>query len=257
LNNLQKISDRYRIRPIKANDQFGFALRLRVDPSKVDSGELTISATLLDGTDIVKQTETNLSLGSIAEYAQSTEDPRVAMVVTKYLAAASDEQMIKEMGSGNVTTLLEMLQSQSDLMKELESKLAGATAISWETMTEKEREKAEIQRQQQERELARLRMELEENESLVVIAQLIDLMQGLGQKERAYTLIASSSKHQMQRGMRNSGWEQRGDMDDWAADNMLSEALYLTNSLINEFPDFQEELTTIRERINEQLAHFS
>lgn len=257
LNDLQKTSDRYRIRPIKANDQFCFALRLRVDPSKVDSSELTIRATLLDGTDIVKQTEGNLRLGSMEEYVQSPEDPRVAMVVTKYLAATSDEQMIKEMGSGNVTTMIEMLRSQSDLMKELESKLAGAKAISWESMTEEEKEKAEITRQRQERELARLRMELEENESLIVIAQLVDLMQGLGQGERAYFLIASSSKQQMQRGVRNAGWGERGAMDDWAADNMLSEALDLTNSLINEFPDLQEELTTIRERINEQLAHFS
>jgi Ca-activated chloride channel homolog len=257
LNNLQKTSDRYRIRPIKANDQFCFALRLRVDPSKVDGSELTISATLLDGTDVVQKTETNLRLGSVEEYVQSPEDRRVATVVTKYLAATSDEQMVKEMGVGNVTTMVQMLQSQSILMKELESKLAGATATSWETMTEQEREKAEIQRQRQEHELVQCRMEIEENESLVAIAHLIDLMQGLGQQERAYTLIRSSRKQQRQRQMRNVHWGSRGDMDDWAADNMLREALSLADSLINEFPNLQQELTAIREKINEQLANFS
>jgi hypothetical protein len=198
-----------------------------------------------------------LSLGSMEEYVQSSEDSRVAMVVTKYLAAKSDEQMAKEMAAGNVTTTLAMLNSQSSLMKELESKLVGVKAVSWETMTEQQRQEAEIQRQENERELARLRMEIEENESLVTIAQLIDLMQGLGQQDRAYVLIESSRKQQVQRRMRNEQWNARGDMDDWAASNMLEQALSLADGLISEFPYLQEELTNIREKINEQLAHFS
>jgi hypothetical protein len=57
--------------------------------------------------------------------------------------------------------------------------------------------------------------------------------------------------------MRKKGWESRGSSDDWAARRVLEEALSFANSLINSFPDLQEELTTIREKINEQLAHFS
>lgn len=254
LNDLQKTSDRYSLRPIKANDRFCFALRLRVDPTKVDGSELSINATLMDGTGVVQKTETKLSLGSMEKYVQSSEDSRVAMVVAKYLAAKSDEQMTKEMDAGNVTTMLQMLQSQSSLMKELESKLAGDTAISW---GEKDEIQAEIKRRENERELARLRTEIEENELLVIVAQLIDLLQGLGQQDRAYILIGDSRKHQKQRQMRNENWHVRGGMDDWAASNILEEALSLADSLISEFPDLQEELTTIREKINEQLAHFS
>jgi hypothetical protein len=208
LNNLQKTSDRYRIRPIKANDQFCFALRLRIDPSKVDGSELTISATLLDGTDVVQKTKTNLSLGSMQEYVQSPEDPRVAMVVTKYLAATSDEEMAKEMDTRNVTTTLQMLQSQSNLMKELESKLAGATAMSWGS-------EAEIQPQRRERELAQLRKEIEENEALATVVQLIQLSQGLGQSDQAERLIMVYRKLFKGREMRKKGWDARGDMDDW------------------------------------------
>lgn len=257
LNDLQKTSDRYSLRPIKANDRFCFALRLRVDPTKLDGSELSINATLMDGTGVVQKTETKLSLGSMEKYVQSSQDFRVAMVVAKYLAAKSDEQMTKEMDAGNVITMLQMLQSQSNLMKELESKLAGDTTISWETMTQRQREEAEIQRREKERELARLRMEIEENESLVIVAQLLDLMQGLGQQDRAYMLVRDSRKHHKQRQMRNVNWDVRGGMDDWAASNILEEALSLADSLISEFPDLQEELTTICEKINEQLAHFS
>jgi Ca-activated chloride channel family protein len=257
LNNLQKTSDRYRIRPIKANDQFCFAFRLRVDPSKVDGSELNISATLLDGTDVVQKIETNLSLGSMQEYVQSPEDSHVAMVVTKYLAATSDEEMAKEIDTGNVSTMLQMLQSQSNLMKELESKLARSTTISWETMTERQRKEAEIQRQQREMELAELRREMEENKALTTVVQLIQLAQGLGKAEQANHLIMLYRKLSKGREMRRKGWDSRGDMDDWAARMLLVEALDLADSLVNSFPDLQEELLEIRERINEQLANFS
>jgi hypothetical protein len=199
LNKVEKTSDRYRIRPIKANDQFCFALRLRVDPSKIDGSDLSISATLLDGTDVVQTTKTNLRLDSIEEYVQSPEDSRVAMVVTKYLAAISDEEMAKEMDTGNVTTMVQMLQSQSNLMKELESKLAGVTAISWEEV--------------RDRQLAQLRREIQENEALLSVSQLIDLTQGLGQTDRLLKLTSQieggqgiggmAQKMNMQRNVRN------------------------------------------------------
>jgi hypothetical protein len=253
LNKVEKNSDRYRIRPIKANDQFCFALRLRVDPSKIDGSELSISATLLDGTEVVQTTKTNLRLDSIEEYVQSPEDSRVAMVVTKYLAAISDEEMAKEMDTGNVTTMVQMLQSQSNLMKELESKLAGVTAISWEEV--------------RDRQLAQLRREIQENEALLSVSQLIDLTQGLGQTDRLLKLTSQieggqgiggmAQKMNMQRNVRNLQWNTRGGMDDYAPTNLLEEALKLTDALIGDFPDLQEELTNIRERLNEQLANFS
>ena len=202
---------------------------------------------------MVQTTKTNLRLDSIEEYVQSPEDSRVAMVVTKYLAAISDEEMAKEMDTGNVTTMVQMLQSQSNLMKELESKLAGVTAISWEEV--------------RDRQLAQLRREIQENEALLSVSQLIDLTQGLGQTDRLLKLTSQieggqgiggmAQKMNMQRNVRNLQWNTRGGMDDYAPTNLLEEALKLTDALIGDFPDLQEELTNIRERLNEQLANFS
>jgi hypothetical protein len=160
--------------------------------------------------------------------------------------------------------MVQMLQSQSNLMKELESKLAGATAISfetWEKMTEQQREEAEIQRQRREsrreQELAELRREIQENESLATVAQLIELAQGLGEARQADGLIMVYRKMGKNREMKNKAWDGRKTSDDWAVSKVLEEALYLAYSLASSFPDLQEELTTIREKINEQLAHFS
>ena len=142
-------------------------------------------------------------------------------------------------------------------MKDLESKLEGATAISWETMTVQEREKAERERQQREGELAQLRMEIEENEALTVVIQLTDLAQGLGQTEEADRLIRIYRKLSRGREMRRKGWSARGEIEDWAARKVLEHALSLVDHLQNSFPDIQEELLDIRERINGQLASFS
>ncbi|MGL5833954.1 MAG: hypothetical protein ACRC1Z_12095, partial [Waterburya sp.] len=59
------------------------------------------------------------------------------------------------------------------------------------------------------------------------------------------------------REMRHRGWENRSKSDDWATRKVLEEGLSLADSLLNSFPDLQEELLDIRERIDEQLANFS
>jgi hypothetical protein len=86
---------------------------------------------------------------------------------------------------------------------------------------------------------------------------LIELAQGLGRGDQANRLIMLYRKLSKGREMRKKGWDSRGDIDDWAARNVLGEALSFADSLANSFPDLQEELLEIREKINEQLAHFS
>ncbi|MGH9763052.1 MAG: hypothetical protein ACREAC_19685, partial [Blastocatellia bacterium] len=258
LNDLPKISGVYRIRPIKANDQFSFALRIRVDPTRVEGGKLLVAATLLDGAGVVRQSETTLALGPLDEYVKSPEDPRVEMVVKKYLAAASDEKIIEQMDKGDVTKRIEMLKSQSDLMRELEAKLSGAAAVSWEEMTERERLEAE-------RELARVRMEIKENEALIGVAQLLDIMQGLGQWKEAAKFVEDAAlemhrqarKMHMHRANRDMDGHGRGSVDDLAAADLLKRAARVIDILVRDFPDLTEPLAAIRGRIDEQLANFS
>ena len=253
LNDLPKISSNYRLRPIKGNDQFSFALRLRIEPGKAENDKLAIRATLRDGTEVVKQVETILRVGSVEDYVQSVEDPRVALVVQKFLAATSDEKIVEQMDAGNVTTMLTMLQSQSNLMKDLEAKLAGATAVSWETMTDQQK----LALARQERELAQMRMELHENRALYAVGQLVDLMQGLGRTQDALVLIGGGRKMHKQRDMRRRAWDERGAMDDWAARHLLMDAKEAAQGLLRDFPNLHDELASIIRSLDEQLARFS
>jgi len=250
LNDMPKVAGRYRMRPIKANDHYGFAVRLRIDPAVVESTTLPVKATLLDGTSTVKDCELLLERGSIEKYVQSPEDPRVAMISARFLTAEADERMIEEMDAGNMTTMIEMLQSQSGLMKDLEKKLAGAAAVSWEAMSERERLAQEAQ-------LARVRRELQENEALGVVGQLADLLQGLNEMALANDLLRSSRKDKMRRGMHNRIWDVRGDTDDWGVRQYLLRAKEIGLILRPKYPELSDELLPILGSIDEHLAKFS
>jgi Ca-activated chloride channel family protein len=141
-HDLTTVGGRYRLRPVKGNDRFAFGVRLRIDPAKVDGTELPVTATLLDGTDTVASTTTILELGSLEKYAASPDEPVVAMVVSRYLAAKADEKMAEQVEAGDVSTMIEMLDKQSGLMAEIQQKLGGARPTSWEAMTE-EQQRAE------------------------------------------------------------------------------------------------------------------
>lgn len=257
LNDLPKTSGRYRLRPIKANDQFALALRVRVDPAQVAAQQVPIAATLYDGAGVVERAEAVLNVGSVQDYVQSPDDPRVAMVVKKYLATTSDEKIVEQMDAGNVTKMLDMLREQSDLMKELEAKLAGVAPISWETMSERERAQAEAERQELERERARILMEIEENEALSAVGQLVNLMQGLDLAGDVFHLLRHARKMHHHRGARNVHHHNRGFADDDAARTLLEMARDMVPDLTEKYPHLRDELTAIAGKLNEQLARFS
>jgi Ca-activated chloride channel homolog len=258
-NELSKTGGRYRLRPIKANDAFAFALRLRSDPTTLPT-TAAINATLLDGTDTVTSAEAQLRLGSLQEYAESPEDPSVAMVISKYLAAKADEQMVEEMDKGDITTMIEMLTSQSQLLRELEEKLGGDRAVSWE-------EKSEAEQRQREAELARAIRALSENDALMSVAQLVSLLQGLGATNEVSRIaditgmLSMARKGRKHRGERDVLWNNVYAADDRRDAGSLEEILQAAREVcqhsMRTYPAAATELNGILDDINGQLARLS
>jgi hypothetical protein len=248
LNSLPKLSDRYRLRPIKGNDSIGLAVRLSVDPKLVEANELVIGATLYDGVGVVKRTESTLPLVALEQFTQSPEDTRVAAIVNSYRATVSNEQML-QLDQDDTSTMVKMLQSGSELMRQVEIKLAGTAAKSWDEEQAQQAREAEMR-------LAELRMEMAENDALASVMQLIQLMQGLGEGDRALKLFTSSQKMGRQKGNRKWNDQRRSHHDDWASSELLSIAMREAEVLISRFPQV-DELQIIREKLNEQLARFS
>ena len=56
---------------------------------------------------------------------------------------------------------------------------------------------------------------------------------------------------------RNLAWDPRGEMDDWAAGNLLSSAKTVAQGLLGDFPNLRDELDMIIRSLDEQLARFS
>jgi hypothetical protein len=268
-NDLAKTGGRYRLRPIKANDAFAFALQLRSDPAALPPG-FAISATLFDGVQQVTSAQAELRLGTLQEYADSVEDPAVAMVVSKYLAAKADEQIVEELDAKNVTTVISMLESQSQLLRDLEAKLAGERALTLEERATLDLERTaleqEREREMREREILRAAHALRQNDALMAVAQLLQILQGLGEMDDALRLVSMAKmmgllrKEHRQREVRNVGWHEAAEylsLDDASLGNVLAEARHVCLESRRAYPAAAAELDGILGDIDEQLARLS
>lgn len=261
-NDLAKTGGRYRLRPIKANDAFAFALRLRSDPAAL-SPEFGIAATLFDGVQQVTSAQAELRLGTVQEYADSVEDPAVAMVVSKYLADKADEQIVEELDARNVTTMISMLEGQSQLLRDLEAKLKGARAMTWEERTELEQQR---EREMREQELQRAAHALRQNDALMAVAQLLQILQGLGAIDDASRLVSVTGmlegqrKEHKQRMVRNMAWHRAAvdySLDDGSLRALLAAAREVCLESRQAYPTAVAELDGILGDIDERLAHLS
>ncbi len=254
LNELPKTAARYRLRPIKANDRFCFAVRLRIDPTKTENARLPITATLLDGGAEAREASTEVKLGTLDEFARSPEEPMVALVVSKFVAASTDEKIIERIDAGEMTTMVEMLQSQSQLLKDLERRLGGRRATSWEEMTDRE---AQERQRREEMERERMQREILDNEALMAIGQLIALLRGLGEDSLAGELLDRSRKKHRQRGARNLEWGPRGADGEWASADIMNRGSEIARMVLQKYPDLSDEVGAIQRSIDEHLARFS
>ena len=261
-NDLDKTGGSYRLRPIKANDAFAFALRLRSDPAALPQ-EFGIAASLFDGVHQVTTARVEVRLGTVQEYADSVEDPAVAMVVSKYLAAKADEQIVGELDAENVTTAISLLESQSQLLRDLESKLAGARAMTWEERTELEQQR---EREMIEREILHAAHDLRQNDGLLAVAQLLQILQGLGAMDDATRLVSvvdmmrvARKKHKM-RQHRKQDWQDAAaddSLDDDSLRELLVEARQVCLESRRAYPTVAAEFDGILSDIDEQLARIS
>ncbi len=253
LNILPKVADRYRLRPIKANDHFSFAVRLTVDPLNSDGAAFTIGATLLDGPDEIQSTNAQLAPVTIGQFVQTPQDPYVAMVAAKFLAASTDEEIVAQSDSGNVEKMVQMLETQSSLLRDLEAKLAGSHINSWEEMEDSERRRRDYEMVER----SRMSSELSENEASLAVMQLIALLNGIGESNRGNVLYSMQRKMSKHRSSRNVDWHDRGQSDDTVAADLLIAAKSVANGLLADYPDLTAEVDTIVGQIDEQLARFS
>jgi Ca-activated chloride channel homolog len=243
LNNVKKKDNLYKIRPIKANDQFGLAFRLSVKPENHPEGYVTLKATLLDGAGIVNKTELQIPLCSVEEYVNSAENYRVAEIVGQFQAAASGEKIMQQIDAGDSSGMLEILKNETEFLKNLQIKLDGATVSTLE--------------EHEARRLAELQMEIADQSALVAVAELLQLMQGLGLAREAAGLTGITRKSISQSYSRRINSMYRSRSDDFAPSEILEQGKRMAEKLILRYPDLEDELNRIQGNIDAQLENFS
>lgn len=123
LNKLSKGSNKYRIRPLKGDDTFNFAVRLGVDPTSIQGGEFSVGAELYDGTESVLTAEASVSLRPMADVVVSDTNAIVRSAVVQHNVDQADEQILTALDDGDLNLLKRMLVVEVDGMKKVQDAL--------------------------------------------------------------------------------------------------------------------------------------
>jgi Ca-activated chloride channel homolog len=232
LNDLRKMSGRYRLRPIQGEDTFNFALRLEVDPEQVEGGEIAIGATLLDGERIVVSDEQTITLGSAGDLASSPAHPLVRSVVEQFASTSSEEKLLEQLDSGNLTEMKEMLTAEIARLRTVHAQLDGLAPL-------------------------RAGIEMDHVAHFITskaISQLVmELVEGNENDLQVQRFMNPFRKSLKQEGGRiRSRRHNPTTWDDEAP--VILNAIALADILIANHPEDSPRLTSIRERFREYLA---
>jgi Ca-activated chloride channel homolog len=240
LNNLRKVSNRYRLRPLQGEDVFNFAVRLEVDPDRVAGDRLTVDAALLDGERPISSTRRELSLGTPQEVAASPSHPLVRSTVQQFETTATDEVMLASLEAESVTELRQMLTAEIAKLQTMESEWKSLDPPAWG-----------MSNSRQDLEVVHLAHEVV---SKSVARVFLDMVEPYTTEPQVRVFFRKSRKRLMQEGQRVQMRRIRTTPWDSAAPFIL-EALALADDLISRHPDDANRLEQCREKLREYLEH--
>lgn len=238
LNDLRKVGSRYRMRPIQGEDTFNFAVRVEIDPEKVDGTKIAIGCALFDGDRAIVSTEQELTLGSAAELADSPSHPLVRSVVEQFTTIASEERLLEELDSGNLVAMQEMLTAEIARLREAERNLGNMSDLSRGHL-----------------EFGHVHQALGNKIVSSSIMYLIrDLIRDYENEPAVLQLIGILRKDIRREGQRIK--MRRHSPTPWDDEApMIMEALSVVDQLITAHPEDSQKLNTLRERLREHLAN--
>ena len=123
LNNLKKMADKYRTRPIKGEDQFNFAIRLEINSEKIETDNLNFEAILFDGEESIIQTQMVVAIKCSQEYVYSKINPIVQSVVQQFKITVTNEKIMRQMPQGGLDVIRKMLIEDVEGMRKVKDAL--------------------------------------------------------------------------------------------------------------------------------------
>ncbi|UOX89865.1 VWA domain-containing protein [Amycolatopsis sp. FBCC-B4732] len=117
LNMLKKSGNRYRIRPLKGEDMFNFAVRLSIDPKALGNEGTEIGARLYDADTLVTSATAAVEVLPVEQAAATPSEPLVVSVVSQYTMTTSDEEMLDKLDSGDMNLMKRLLIAEVEGMR--------------------------------------------------------------------------------------------------------------------------------------------
>lgn len=227
----------YGLRSLKGQDVFNFAVRLEIDPERVEGDSFRIGATLYDDRDEVASDEQDVTLAPQPQVAATPVHPLVHSVVAQHRAATTDEQLMAGLESGDLSGMKTMLMAEVERMRTVDA------ALRRQQWADNPRYYGELRN---------ISFHVGNKATSMLLADVLApystamvVRQFMGRWRKA-----------VKRGWARSDYR---DHDVYEADSDRLLDLYVgvievIDQLIGEFPQDRAELESKRERIREQLA---
>ncbi len=271
LNDLRKIAGKYSVRPILSNDVFCFAIRVEVDPMKLQSKEIVLKASLYEGTQEFRVVEEKIILGSYGEFVTSEENLMVRNIVQQYKTAKTEEKMIEQIDKGDF-----------DLMKMLLVENVGDMLVVKDKLLEKYQVIAEFEQMQTAVQMAfednyqmhgsmrgygDIKEDLYKSDFMLIFVDFITYIKSLVENEdmnnSMHSFLARWRKLLVQDRIeirQQQGWERRMKQhkkhgrafDDSQQRELLENAQAMIDELLLRYP-IDNQLQLLKVRIHEQL----
>ncbi|WP_405659905.1 MULTISPECIES: vWA domain-containing protein [unclassified Streptomyces] len=240
LNSLRKISRRYGLRPLKGQDTFNFAVRLLIDPAQTGGAEFVLSATLYDGSQEVVASEETIALAPLEEVVTTPVHALVSSVVTQFQAEKTEETMLRDMGSGNLTGMKEMLTAEIARLRQVEADVRSQVR------------EARVSSTRGAGEMGHIRHHRQMSETSLLIAELVEPYKDQPEVRFLYNHWRKSLMSEGQR-VRSRKHEITG-MDEDVEIALLVEAIAVTDQLLQRLPQHRADLEVKRENFRERLV---
>ncbi|MEW2398596.1 VWA domain-containing protein [Streptomyces sp. NPDC046862] len=227
----------YGLRSLKGQDVFNFAVRLEIDPERVEGDSFRIGATLYDDRDEVVSDEQDVTLAPQPQVAATPVHPLVHSVVAQHRAATTDERLMAGLESGDLSGMKTMLMAEVERMRTVD---AALRVQQWADNPRYYGELRNISFHVGNKATSMLLAD-----ALAPYSAAMVVRQFMGRWRKA-----------VKRGWARSDYRDHGvyEADSDRLLDLLVEAIQVIDQLIAEFPQDRAELESKRERIREQLA---
>jgi Ca-activated chloride channel family protein len=273
LNDVRKIGNQYRIRPINGGYLFNFAFRMEFQPTLISYPSTTLKAVLYDGENPIQETEKKVFVKPVEEYVVSGENPIVRSVVQQYESSKTDEVMMKMIDEGDFDFMRKMIVQEMEGMRVVKDKLEmdriePLTPTSQETATQSEDtlfdryscEAWDVAQSVYKRETYHMGKKLQEDGNMLLILNLCEMTENLKKdtiffKQKKDRFLGKLRKMLTYRMHNNKSRFYDHKIDEQQQIVLLQEALEIADDLIKEFPQ-KTDLLELRKKIYDQLERY-